>query len=201
MISDHYLNRPLSIYLNDLAARKMAPGGGSASALAAALGAGLNLMVINFTIFHFTMYHKEKDKKFAFMRSEQDKIIKRIMILIDKDCQVFTDLMRAISVKAKNIEDKYKDAANVPMEIAHESLLSMAITLGLAKCGNKNLMSDIGCALHFLKGAFYASRLNVLINLKYIKDEKFVKEKGKKLSHMKKEIDNISYRINKTIEV
>lgn len=196
MISDHYLNRPLSIYLNDLAARKVAPGGGSAGALAAALGSGLNLMVLNFTI-----SQKEKDKKFLFMRNEQEKTVKRIMILIDKDCQVFTDLMRAINVKAKNLDERYKEAANVPMEIAQECVLSIAITFGLAKSGNKKLVSDIGCAAHFLKAAFYASRLNVLINLKYIKDEKFVKERGKKLSHMKKEIDNISSKISKLIEV
>ena len=44
-----YINKPLREYLDDLAARKPAPGGGSAAALAASIGAALLVMVLNYT--------------------------------------------------------------------------------------------------------------------------------------------------------
>ena len=45
-----YNEGSLKQYLNDLAAKLPAPGGGSAAALTAALGASLISMVLNFTI-------------------------------------------------------------------------------------------------------------------------------------------------------
>ena len=45
-----YNDSSLKQYLNDLAAKLPAPGGGSAAALTAALGASLISMVLNFTI-------------------------------------------------------------------------------------------------------------------------------------------------------
>ena len=45
-----YNERSLSDYLNDLAARRPAPGGGSAAALSAAIGASLMSMVANYTV-------------------------------------------------------------------------------------------------------------------------------------------------------
>ena len=44
-----YNEKPLRDYLNDLAARRPAPGGGSAAALSAAIGASLMSMVANYT--------------------------------------------------------------------------------------------------------------------------------------------------------
>ena len=45
-----YVNKSLKKYLDDLTAKLPAPGGGSAAALVAALGAALIGMVINFTL-------------------------------------------------------------------------------------------------------------------------------------------------------
>ena len=45
-----YRDSTLKQYLEDLAAKKPAPGGGSAAALTAAMGASLISMVINFTL-------------------------------------------------------------------------------------------------------------------------------------------------------
>ena len=44
-----YIDRPMREYLDDLAAKKPAPGGGSAAALAASMGVSLMSMVANYT--------------------------------------------------------------------------------------------------------------------------------------------------------
>ena len=45
-----YCSEPLQVYLDDAAANKPAPGGGSVSACAGALGAALVSMVCNLTL-------------------------------------------------------------------------------------------------------------------------------------------------------
>lgn len=50
-----YKTQSLEKYLNDLSAKLSAPGGGSAAALNAALGASLISMVINFTLGSLSM--------------------------------------------------------------------------------------------------------------------------------------------------
>ncbi|TBR15974.1 hypothetical protein EPO66_05245, partial [bacterium] len=45
-----YINKSIKKYLEDLSAKKPVPGGGSASALTAALGSSLISMVVNFTL-------------------------------------------------------------------------------------------------------------------------------------------------------
>jgi len=62
----------------------------------------------------------------------------------------------------------------------------------LLEKGNRNLVSDVGCGTLFLESAFLAGRMNVEINLKYIKDKKFVDALVKQLDGMEKEIKNAS---------
>ncbi len=45
-----YIDEPLQNYLNELASSQPTPGGGSASALAGAMGAGLASMVARLTL-------------------------------------------------------------------------------------------------------------------------------------------------------
>ncbi|GAC1642322.1 MAG: hypothetical protein NVS4B12_05450 [Ktedonobacteraceae bacterium] len=45
-----YINTPLQQYLDDLASSQSTPGGGSASALSGAMGAGLASMVARLTL-------------------------------------------------------------------------------------------------------------------------------------------------------
>jgi formiminotetrahydrofolate cyclodeaminase len=56
-----YKNSSLKRYLDDLAAKLPAPGGGSAAALTASLGASLISMVVNFTLGkpRYAQYEKE----------------------------------------------------------------------------------------------------------------------------------------------
>ena len=63
-----YKNQSLTKYLNDLAARLPAPGGGSAAALNAALAVSLVSMVVNFTL--------GKPKYFAFELSLKKTLAK-----------------------------------------------------------------------------------------------------------------------------
>jgi len=192
-----YLHETLDKYLHDLSARRIIPGGGSAAAAAAALGAGLNLMVINYSI-------KEdsdgvEDKGLIVLKAKQEEFLSRISALIDEDCRVFSDLMRSLS-SGEDAEGKYIQAAEVPMDICRECCETMEITAVLSGNCSKNLLTDVGCAGHIIKAAFHSAELNVFINLKHIKDKGFARKAREELDGMCGKIEGMSVEIIGRVE-
>ena len=171
-----YLNKPLKSYLDDLAAKKPAPGGGSASALVASIGVGLMSMVANYTVGN--PKYKETQVKVAGILDKADKARAAFQGLIDKDVQAYEALSRGIKeVAAKDspkLDELYKEAANVPFEIARLSADCLKLCNTLADCGNSNLVTDTAIAAILLEGSFFSAKYNVYINLKYIKDMGYI---------------------------
>jgi len=155
-----FLQGSIEGYLKELASRSTVPGGGSVSALTAALGAGLNLMVMNYS---------PDGEEMGALRKEQQDILGRLSVLIDEDCRAFRALMSTLSEK-KDAEEAFKNAARVPLETCRASLRSIEVTAELPGRANSNLATDIGCAAHNLMAAFRAARLNVEVNLVHIAD-------------------------------
>jgi formiminotetrahydrofolate cyclodeaminase len=185
-----YANNSLEEYLKDLAARSITPGGGSASALTAAIGASLNLMVINYSI----KQGKETYEGLVSAKQRQQESLDHLSSLVDEDCNVFRELMEALSSK-RDADKEYMAAATVPMKICREAHISMEITSYLADNANRKLISDVGCAAHILKSAFYAAQLNVQINLRWIKDVNFIESAENALRTMRKDIEKVDVDI------
>jgi len=156
----------LKKYLDDLAARIPAPGGGSASALVSALGCCLLSMVANFTIGKAEYRRYEKEIKRILKLTETNR--KRLLKLVDLDVKSF---------KFKDI----KKATEVPWEVCKICAEAIQICPILEKKGNQNLISDIECAREFLKAAFKGALANVKVNLPKIKDKDFMKKVSKSL--------------------
>ncbi len=185
-MTDH-IDNSIGEYVEELSARSTTPGGGSVSALAAALGAGLNLMVINYSI-------KEgcEHSGFGELLTRQKTSVGKLKSLVDDDCRVFTELMEALSSK-KDVQKKFVCAAEVPLEVCRECGEAIMVTEAIIKEANPNLISDIGCAAHMIKAAFFSAKLNVEVNLKHIDDGAFV-------SHTEKELDDIGALVKASSE-
>ena len=192
MNTQGYLKGTVEGYLKGLSERSIVPGGGSASALAAALGAGLNLMVMNYSIEPGGSGCAPQG--FSPARERQQESLERLSMLVDEDCGVFQKLMEALSAK-RDAQKEYIAAAEVPMEICRECAVSIKISVHLLEGANRKLITDVGCAAHVLKAAFSSARLNVEVNLKCIEDRSFVENTGKELETIKKEIDSASGKI------
>lgn len=184
MSTNKYLNKSIKAYLKDLSSNLPAPGGGSASALTAALGVSLLLMVANFT----------KGNKYEKVESTIKKITrqlgsykKTLELLTDKDVEVYRKVDSALKLpvspkRSALLEAALKNAAGVPLEICETSHLALKKAPLLLKKGNKNLLTDVECGKTLLKSAFRAAKINVDINLKYINDKKFVRHIRRKLN-------------------
>ncbi len=197
-MSDKYNYRSETIdkYISDLSSRTIAPGGGSAAALTALVGAGLNMMVLNFST-------KKDDPEFGAQflmvtRTRQEESLERFSSLIQEDCVAFARLMKSLS-ENKDPQKEYKEATDVPARICEECYKSMEITRFLLENGNKNLITDVGCAAHMLKAAFDSARYEVDVNLNYIKDEDYIAKVSKKINELKEFIHSSEGKITKEV--
>ncbi|MDB4349341.1 cyclodeaminase/cyclohydrolase family protein [Omnitrophica bacterium] len=184
-----YIDGSIGKYLDDLAARKPAPGGGSAAALEAALGCALMSMVMNFTISN-KKYEASKEKAAADLKKSED-LRRRVTDLIDADVAAYGKLSEAFKKLGKDspeLQILYKEACNVPFEICKISDEALAICKRLVEYGNKNLVTDTAIAALMLESAFFSGKFNVYINLKYIKDEKYLEEVHKLLSGLEETV-------------
>lgn len=191
-----YIDKPLREYLDDLAGRKPAPGGGSAAALSAAIGAGLMSMVANYTIGNSKYKASEKRASDILARATEAK--KRLEQLVDEDIDAYNKLSKAMKELPKDspeLEKLFKKAAGVPFEICKIASESLKLCYTLAECGNKGLITDTAIAVILLEGAFFSAKYNVYINLKYIKDIDFIGNIHKVLSPLEESMPALKEEI------
>ena len=162
-----YKEQTLKKYLDDLAAKLPAPGGGSAAALNAAMGASLISMVVNFTLGKPRYAKYEEELKTFLEKSE--RLRETLLNLVDLD---------VVAYKSRNI----RDALDVPLMVARLCFEGIKLCPLLIKKGNANLISDVAVAAVFLESAFTSAYFNVKINLKSLGDKKLTKNVRKELT-------------------
>ncbi len=186
-----YIDKPLREYLDDLAAKKPAPGGGSAAALAAAIGAGLMSMVANYTVNN--PKYKASQEKMAEILVKSENFRREFEGLVDKDVEAYKKLsmvrqgspstlsnvegskaMKGLPIDLSKLDEAYKEAVVPPFDICKAASACLKLCADLAEGCNKNLITDTAIAAIMLEGAFFSAKFNVYINLKYIKDIDFI---------------------------
>ncbi|WP_244269741.1 cyclodeaminase/cyclohydrolase family protein [Caldanaerovirga acetigignens] len=177
-------------FVDQLAFKSPAPGGGSASALVGAIGTALVSMVSNLS------YGKEKfkDKEGLLVEilEEARRTKESLINLIDKDAEAFNQVAGSLKMphtteeeeklRSEAMEQALKEATLVPLSVMEESLKSLKLHERALGNTTSAAISDIGVGIQCLKAALYGGWLNVKINLNWIKDEDFVKDVEKKAS-------------------
>jgi len=187
-----YRSESLENYLDDLAAKLPAPGGGSVVALVGALGVGLLSMVSNFTIGKDRYRRSEKEIKKILKRSED--LRERLTELVEEDIRVDGKVSRAYNlsgatdkekeVRLQAIEKACKEALIAPLKVARYCVEGLELARRLVQIGNVRLVSDVGIAAGLLEAALKGAELNVKINLNTIADRNFVEEKRKNIGSL-----------------
>jgi len=191
-----YIDSPMRGYLNDLAAKKPAPGGGSAAALSAAIGAGLMSMVANYTIGN-PKYKDGEEKAYGILK-RSEKCRADFTTLVDKDVEAYQKLSAGMKMTDKDPQEMdklYKEAMKPPFDICMIASYALRICRELAECGNPNLITDTAIAAILLEGAFFSAKYNVYINMKYIKDIDYVGEIHKTLSPLEESMPKLKEEI------
>ncbi len=168
-------------FVRQLGARQSAPGGGSAAALMAAMGAALGAMV------GWLSYGRRKFEAIdGIMRVNIPPVhhaMQRLVTMVDRDTQAFGDYMDALGMPQESDEERHarheamqrglERAVEVPlttMRIADECWDAM---VSLAAHVNIAMKSDLEVGARALETGIWGCQRNVIINLRDIEDEDF----------------------------
>lgn len=161
-----------------------APGGGSASALAAAQGIALTKMVTELTI--GKKKYAEFEDEIKLLQKKAKSLQEGLLRAIDEDTEAFNQVSAVFGLPKTTEEEKkarreamqsaLKGAAVTPFSMMEKIVDALKVTQAAVGKSNTNAASDLGVAALNLKAALQGAWLNVLINLASIKDEMFVRQ-------------------------
>jgi len=151
----------VSVWLEKLAEKTATPGGGSAAAMAGAMGAALNSMVIRFTI---PKASPSRRSRLRIMLRHSERLRLRLLDLVDRDSLAY-ERMRQAYTRKRGIQAAVRHAAEVPLATATASWEGFMLARDLVVMGNQNLLSDAVAAALLSHAAILGGCGNVLINL------------------------------------
>jgi len=152
-----YKSKSIAKYLDDLAARRPAPGGGSAAALSGAIGCALLSMAANFTLGKEKYKKQEKEIKRILAQSERAR--RRFLELMDLDIVAYSAFSRAGDKKEK--QKAKRQSQRVVREIARLAYKAIDLSLPLAERGNVYLIGDVLAGAELLGAAFNSAVINI----------------------------------------
>ncbi len=174
-----YVEGTVESYLNKLASADPEPGGGSAAALAGALGAALVSMVANLTLGKEKFAAVQDDV--AELKKKSEALRAELEELVTLDALAYREVAAAMKMPKDTDERKeqrrqvmqvaLKGAAEVPLKVAEAAVEVARLSLPAAEKGNPNAVSDAGVAVLLADAAAHSAALNARINLVWIEDE------------------------------
>jgi methenyltetrahydrofolate cyclohydrolase len=168
--------------LDLFASNDPAPGGGSASAAAGAIGASLLLMVAGMPKTRTGAPEEAADlaEAAARLRPLRD----RLAALVDRDTDAYNAVVAAFrlpratdaekAARREAIQAGTKTATEVPLDTMRACRDALRHAGIVARNGNPNAASDVGVALELLRAGLTGAALNVNINLESLADAAFV---------------------------
>ncbi|MDO9493659.1 cyclodeaminase/cyclohydrolase family protein [Acetobacterium sp.] len=179
-------------FVEALYSKAAVPGGGGAAALVGAIGTALAGMVCNLTT---------GKKKYAEYEEDIQRILKeaqvlqdRLLAMIDEDAKNFMPLAKAYGLpketeeekayKEKTLEECTKVACSIPLEIVEVCYKAVLLQEELVGKGSALAISDVACGVQCLRAGMISGWVNVLINIKTIKDAAYVADVNNRIKPM-----------------
>lgn len=204
------MNTPFSLptFLDDLASGEPIPGGGSAAALAGALGAALAAMVANLTVGR-KRYVDVNDQMEAVL-AEAETLRGRLTGLVAEDAQAFAQVRDAYRLPKESDEQQatrnaaiqaaMKGASLTPLATMQACLAVLHLLEQAATLGNVNAATDGAVGALLARAGLVGGALNVRVNLGSIDDPAFTAESEQTVAELQAEADAIVARILARVE-
>jgi len=158
------------------------PGGGSAAALAGAIGAALLAMVAGLP--KARVATEEDAERLAAAGDRCAASSDRLASLVDLDSEAYDGVVAAFrlpktteeekAVRSAAIQDALRMATETPLEAMRVSSAALEQGVVVAAFGNPNASSDMRVGLELLAAGLRGAKLNVDANLSNVKDPAFV---------------------------
>lgn len=198
----------LPTFLDDLASGEPTPGGGSAAALAGALGAALAAMVANLTVGR--KRYVDVDTQMQAVLHEAEQLRGRLTRLVAEDAQAYEQVRAAYRLPRETAEEltSRNAAIQAAMQAASltplETMRACSAVLRLAEqavsLGNVNAATDGAVGALLAQAGLRGAALNVRVNLGGIEDQAFTASAEQTAAALQAEADAIVARILAAVE-
>lgn len=187
-----YASQPFVDVLDRIAAPTASPGGGTAAALAGALGAAVGQMCAGLP----RTRHGKPEERARLDDAVRDFIAhrQRLVALAADDERAVAALMKAARLpgesvaaseaRADALADATRVATRVPLETVRVCAAALERLRDVAAMGARVAASDVAVAIGLLKTSADGAASNVRANLHGLDDETFVRETTRQLSRL-----------------
>jgi formiminotetrahydrofolate cyclodeaminase len=183
--------------LDSFASSTPTPGGGSASALAGAVGASLLMMVAA-----LPRTRSGTDEERAALDGVQRQLRHsrdHLAGLVDRDSDAYDAVMRAYRLPKASDADKatrtaaiqaaLHGATEVPIDVMRACHAAAREGVAVARCGNTSAASDTGVAFELLQAALTGAAANARINIGSLRDTGFSSGAEAEVRHLTRTMD------------
>jgi formiminotetrahydrofolate cyclodeaminase len=186
------VDKPLSAVLEEFRSSAPTPGGGSAAALAGALGASLLAMVAGLPKPRAAT--PDDAQKLSESGERCTRCARQLERLVDADSDAYAQVLSAYRLpkstdeekqrRSDRIQDALRAAVGTPLDVMRASTSALEEEPVLRDLSNPNAASDVGVAVELLRAARRGARLNVEINLGTVKDSAYVARIRDEIDHL-----------------
>lgn len=194
-----YLERPVRQFLDDLAAARPTPGGGSAAALTGALAAGLTRMVANYSGGKERAADARDRLGVAVQRLERAEMMLRM--LVREDMVAYAALSEALRLgpdrpsRQAELTAGLAGAIAVPFEVVTIASALLEEIEAIKEISKRQLLADLGAAAALAVAAAAAAGFNVRTNLRLLPNrseaERLARQLGEQLQQAEQRRERI----------
>jgi methenyltetrahydrofolate cyclohydrolase len=196
-------------FLDVTASSAPVPGGGSVAALSASISASLIEMVAGLTIGRKGF--EEVEEQMKDIQAKAAKYKDSFVADIDRDSDAFDKVMAAFKMpkdtdeqkaaRSAAIQEGYKAAATVPMEVAENAFKLLELAEVVVTKGNQNAVTDGAVATMMARTAVHSALYNVKINVGSIKDTAFADDLKKRIEVLDSKVNSVEQSILSTVQL
>jgi formiminotetrahydrofolate cyclodeaminase len=194
----------LGDFAERLASPEPVPGGGSASAVAAALGASLVAMVA--TLSQGRPKYAEHAALLEAAAPAARRLAAELLELADEDARAYAACAIALKLPREAFADReYRDqqvratarvAAEVPLRCVETCREVLALAEALAGRSNVNASSDLRVAALLLQAAGHGAAENVLVNIPLIGTDEWTQATERRVAELLDELASLASKVH-----
>jgi len=191
-------------FVDRLASPEPVPGGGSASAVAASLGAALVAMVARLS--EGRPKYATHAALHARSRETGERLASRLLDLADEDAAAYAVFAAAMklprdtaaeqSARKAALSSAARAAAEIPLLTVEACLELVAAAESLVGRSNVNASSDLDVAVLLGEAAARGAAANVLINLPSVDDDSFTGEATARVMRLLDNVEEIAATVH-----
>jgi formiminotetrahydrofolate cyclodeaminase len=194
-----YSHLTLAELLDAFASSQPVPGGGSAAALAGAVGASLLIMVAGLPK---TRHGTDEERTALTAAAARLRPLREeLAALIERDSEAYTSVMNAYRLPKSSdveqaarhsaIDEAMRAATEAPMATIRACERAMREAEVIATSGAASASSDVAVGIELLKTAARGAGLNVDTNLAAVKDAEYVKRISQEQRDLEQAVEDL----------